>query len=149
MWSRGEFRVRLGRIRPVVIVAAVGVVLVVGGTSDLSAATTDTINVGPAANGSQRRLHRGDVLVVRLPSNPSTGYTWKVCCGTRTLLVVASRTYLPPRDEQLVGAPGKAVLRFRAVKAGKTVLRLHYVRSWEKGAVPARTFALRVTVVYH
>jgi inhibitor of cysteine peptidase len=138
---------RLGRVRPVVIVAAVGMVLVTGGMSNLSAATTDTINVGPPANGSQRRLHRGDVLVVRLPSNPSTGYTWKVCCGTRTLLVVVSRTYLPPNDDQLLGASGKAVLRFRAVKAGKTALRLAYVRSWEKGVVPARTFTLRVTVV--
>lgn len=137
---------KLGRLRSGVIAAAAGVVLLAGGTSNLSAATTDTVNVGPAANGSQRRLHPGDVLVVRLPSNPSTGYSWKVRSGTRTVLVVASRTYLPPKDERL-GAPGKAVLRFRAVTAGKTVLRLAYVRSWEKGVVPARTFTLRVTVV--
>jgi predicted secreted protein len=45
----------------------------------------------------------------------------------------------------LLGAPGTAVLRFRAAKSGKTTLRLAYARSWETRA-PERTFALRVTV---
>jgi inhibitor of cysteine peptidase len=110
-------------------------------------ATVDRITVGPAANGSQRRLQRGDLLVVRLPSNPSTGYSWKVRSGTRRVLAVAGRTYVPPKDGQRLGAPGTAILRLRAVAVGKTVLRLAYARSWEKGVVPARTFTLRVTVV--
>lgn len=137
----------IGCVRPVVIVAGLGAALAWGGTSDLSAGTVDTITVGPAANGSQRRLQRGDVLVVRLPSNPSTGYSWKVRSGTRLVLAVAGRTYVPPKDGQRLGAPGTAILRLRAVAAGKTVLRLAYARSWEKGVAPARTFTLRVTVV--
>jgi len=138
--------VKLAHARSVVVLAAVGAVLVACGASDLSAATADTITVGRAANGSQRSLCRGDLLVVRLSSNPSTGYAWRVRSGTRPVLALSSRTYVPPKDK-LLGAPGTAVLRFRAVAAGTTVLRLAYTRPWEKGVPPARTFTLRVTVV--
>jgi hypothetical protein len=71
---------------------------------------------------------------------------WKVCCGTRTLLVVVS-AHTSANDDQLLGASESRPAVSRR-QAGKT-LRLHYVRSWEKGVVPARTFTLRVTVVYH
>jgi inhibitor of cysteine peptidase len=111
-----------------------------------SAAASDTITVGQAASGSSRSLHRGDLLVVRLSSNPSTGYGWKVRSGVRPVLALVSRAYVPPRAGQPLGTPGTAVLRFRAVAVGKTVLRLAYVRSWESGVPPERTFTIRLTV---
>jgi inhibitor of cysteine peptidase len=111
-----------------------------------SATTTETITVGQAASGSHRRLHRRDLLVVRLPSNPSTGYSWKIRSGTGKVLALTRRTYVPPRDTTRVGAPGTDVFRMRAAARGKTVLRIVYVRPWEPGAPPARTFTLRLTV---
>jgi len=132
--------------RSVVVVAAAQAVLLVV-ASAVTGATTGTITVGQAANGSQRTLHRGDRLVVRLPSNPSTGYAWTVPSSTRPTLAPSGRSYVPPADNERVGAPGTAVLRFRAVVAGKTVLRLSYARAWEKGVPPARTFTLTVRVV--
>jgi inhibitor of cysteine peptidase len=128
-------------------IAAVGALLALAGSGGPSAATADTITVGPAANGSKRTLHQGDLLVVRLRSNPSTGYSWRACSGVRPVLTPAGRTYLPPKDGPRVGAPGTAVLRFRAAASGKTLLRLAYGRSWETDVPPARTFELRVKVV--
>jgi len=139
--------VSLVQARSVVVVATAQAVLLVCGASAVTGATVGTITVGQAANGSQRTLHRGDRLVVRLPSNPSTGYAWTVRSSTRPTLAPTGRSYLPPADNGRVGTPGTAVLRFRAVVAGKTVLRLSYVRAWEKGVPPARTFALTVRVV--
>ena len=133
--------------RSVVVVATAQAVLLVCGASAVTGATVGTITVGQAANGSQRTLHRGDRLVVRLPSNPSTGYAWTVPSSTRPTLAPSGRSYVPPADNERVGAPGTAVLRFRAVVAGKTVLRLSYARAWEKGVPPARTFTLTVRVV--
>jgi len=69
--------------------------------------------VGMAANGSHWSPHRGDLLVVRLLSNPSTGYAWRVCSGTRPVLTLVGRSYIPPKDGQRVGARGMAVLRLR------------------------------------
>jgi inhibitor of cysteine peptidase len=139
-----DARVRHAYVRWLAVAVALGAMLTCA--SALSAATADTITVGAAANGSRRSLHRRDVLVVRLRSNPSTGYSWRVCSGARPVLALAGRAYVPPKDDRL-GAPGTAVLRFRAVATGKTVLRLGYTRPWEKDVAPAQTFTLRVTVV--
>jgi predicted secreted protein len=126
------------------LAAAVVVGILACGAAKLAAGTADTITVGSAANGSTRAMHRGDSLVVRLRSNPSTGYAWRVCSGARPVLVLVARRYVPP-SSGLLGAPGTAVFRFRAAKAGTTVLRLAYARPWETRA-PERAFALRVTV---
>jgi inhibitor of cysteine peptidase len=132
--------------RPIVIaLALVGLAFAAGVAPSLVASSAERVTVGPAANGSRRVLQRGDLLVVRLPSNPSTGYAWAVCSGTGRVLSDAGRQYVPPKTG-LVGAPGTAVLRFRAAATGKTVLRLAYRRSWKQSAPAARTFVLRVTV---
>jgi inhibitor of cysteine peptidase len=133
-------------IRTLLVPIGVALALLAGMAPWVSAATGDTITVGLAASGSSRHLGRGDLLVVRLSSNPSTGYSWTVRSGIRPVLALVSRAYVPPRAGQPLGAPGTAVLRFRAVAAGKTVLRLASVRSWESGGRPARTFTLHVTV---
>ena len=135
------------KVAPRLFASAVllGIVLTFGAAGP-SAATRDTIIVGPAANGSQRRLERGDRLVVRLPSNPSTGHAWQIRSGVGRVLALVGRRYVPPSDGSRLGAPGTAVLRLRAAATGRTLLRLAYVRSWEKSVPPARTFTLRVAV---
>lgn len=110
----------------------------------VSAEPSGAITVGPAANGSTRLVRRGDQLVVRLPSNPSTGYRWVVRDGARPVLVLVRRSYVAPTGAPMLGAPGTAVLRFRVVARGRAQLRLAYVRSWEAHGSPARTFALRL-----
>lgn len=120
------------------------VLLAACGAASVGAVRTCTITVGMTANGSVRTLHRGDRLVVRLPSNPSTGYAWTISSAGRPVLRLLSRSFLAPEDGQRVGAPGVAVFRFRAAAAGRTTLRLAYARSWETGAKPARTFTLRI-----
>jgi inhibitor of cysteine peptidase len=120
-------------------------ILAVGMTPIVTASNSERVTVGPGANGSQRALDEGDLLVVRLPSNPSTGYAWIVRSGVGHVLRAAGRSYVPPSAE-VVGAPGTAILRFRAATTGKTVLRLAYRRSWSSRAPAARTFVLHVTV---
>lgn len=132
--------------RSVVAIAAAQTVLLVSGASALPGATAGTITVGPAANGSQRTLHRGYRLVVRLPANPSTGYGWTVRSSMRPVLSFTGRSYVPPGGDGRAGAAGTAVIRFRALAAGRTVLRITYARAWEKGVPPARTFTLTVRV---
>jgi C1A family cysteine protease/predicted secreted protein len=97
----------------------------------------------------QIELKEGQVLVVGLESNPSTGYTWEIEGAKETILrqtgkIVFEPESGPPGAPALLGAPGKQILRFEAVAAGQTTLRLVYRRPWEKGAKPAKTFSLQV-----
>ena len=97
----------------------------------------------------QIELKEGQVLVISLESNPSTGYTWEIGGAKETILRQMGKIEFEPQSgplgaPALLGAPGKQILRFEAVAAGQTTLRLVYRRPWEKGAKPAKTFYLQV-----
>ena len=105
----------------------------------------------------QIELNEGQVLVISLESNPSTGYMWEVEEADKRILRQTGKIEFEPelhlpRPEPrrgvgvpgLLGAPSKQILRFEAVSAGQTTLRLAYRRPWEKDVKPARTFSLQV-----
>ncbi len=76
---------------------------------------------------------RGDILTVRLPGNPTTGYRWEPEERDESPLHLIDSTYQAAYPER-VGSGGDFVFRFRARAKGETRLRLIYARSWETGA---------------
>jgi uncharacterized repeat protein (TIGR02543 family) len=108
----------------------------------------------------QIELRPGQVLVVALPCNPSTGFRW-LMEGTEAggegaaLLRETQKTEFLPLSSgtpveaaqsgpHLLGAPATQLLRFEAVRSGDTVLELVYRRPWEEQIGPDRTFSLSV-----
>ncbi|MDX3380506.1 protease inhibitor I42 family protein [Streptomyces niveiscabiei] len=101
-----------------------------------------------SARDSVVRVRAGDVVVVELPENPSTGYRWEIT-GIDGLDVTGDdHTPAPtgPAGAELVGAGGTRVLRLRAEQAGEGRLELVYRRSWEAEGENEGEYALRVTV---
>jgi len=121
------------------------------------------VNVRGEDDGARIQLSEGQILVISLESNPSTGYTWEVdhagarVEGRRILQQVGESEFRPQpaavetaRSRELphlLGAPGTQILRFEAVEAGQTTLRLIYRRPWEQDVGPARTYSLHVDAV--
>ena len=95
-------------------------------------------------HGQQVMLHRGDVLVVQLGTNPSTGHRWDVEGTLPTTLELTSDTFVA--GSELVGTEGTQILKFKTVATGDGRLRLIYQRSWESGVEPLDEFQLQVTV---
>ena len=95
-------------------------------------------------------LKRGDTLIVHLPSNPSTGYSWSFTITKPDILTSgkACDTQYPlqGRERRLAGAGGYQDWIFQAMRSGKTKILFVYTRPWEKGVVPARTIAWPVSV---
>jgi C1A family cysteine protease/PKD repeat protein len=88
----------------------------------------------------------GDVLVLNLESNPSTGYGWQVRgLDARILRQLDATEWLPDTPGKL-GGPGTEVLRFAATGRGRATLDLVYARPWETAAAPAKSFSLEVNV---
>jgi inhibitor of cysteine peptidase len=85
-------------------------------------------------------------LVVRLQTNPSTGYGWTYTVTGDDVLRLDTVTGEAPAANGMVGVPGDQVWSFRAQGVGRAVLTYVYARSWEKNAVPAKTFTLTVEV---
>ena len=85
-------------------------------------------------------------LVVRLPTNPSTGYVWSYAIAGDDVLRLDTVTGEAPAPDGMVGVPGLEVWSFRAQGTGTAVLTYVYARPWDKNALPAKTFTLRVEV---
>lgn len=90
----------------------------------------------------------GDSLIVTLCSNPTTGFTWldSAQIGDRTVLQQTSHEFISPEETGVVGAPGKDVWSFKALKKGTTEVSMEYSRPWEGGEKGAWTFNLTVVV---
>jgi inhibitor of cysteine peptidase len=111
----------------------------------LSAARLD---VTDEENGKDLLLNRGDLLVVYLQANRTTGFGWQPTFSKVGVLKAEGEAfYLPNKTTPgLVGSGGTESWIFRAEKAGSTTLTLGYVRPWEKGKAPEKTVAWPVTV---
>jgi inhibitor of cysteine peptidase len=129
-------------------VSAAGVLVVAILVCASAALAGRIVRVGLSANGKTEVLHPGDVLVVSLPGNPTTGFSWRLRKVDRAVLKLTSSAYIPNKTSPpKVGSGGKFVFRFRALVEGRTPLRLVYVRGGKVNTTPARMFRLTVFVI--
>jgi inhibitor of cysteine peptidase len=88
----------------------------------------------------------GETFIIALLSNRTTGFAWELVEGLdKSILQLVNSEYIV-NDSKLIGAGGKEKLAFKALKPGKTVISLNYVRAWEKNAAPERKVAFPITV---
>lgn len=74
-------------------------------------------------------------FTIRLPSNPTTGYTWLLRDYDKSLITPVKHEFEAPK-KHLVGAPGVEVWVFRAkpdafTAPHRTEIRMIYARPWE------------------
>ena len=111
--------------------------------------TLKDIQVTARDKGGRIELKPGQVLVVTLESNPSTGYQWEVVVvDTAVLQQIGEAEFLPAASTgmQIVGAGGMERFRFKALKKAESSLGLVYRRPWEKEEEPAKTFLIQISV---
>ena len=126
----------------VTIIAIVTTLLLIVGCS-----SGNTVELDADDNGKAVELEVGQMLAITLDSNPTTGYSWEAGGEHDELVLSGEPEYKQRnRDKNLVGGGGQETLRFEAQKAGQVHLELVYHRAWEKGAKPAETFAVDVTI---
>lgn len=107
------------------------------------------VEVGGQDNGGQVALKQGQVLVVSLESNPTTGYSWEVAEIDDAVLKQKGEVEYQQADAgdpPKVGVGGVETFRFEAQGAGTASLKLVYHRPWEEGVEPLETYTLEVTV---
>ena len=110
--------------------------------------SAETVEVNEDNDGGQIELELGEILVVTLESNPSTGYRWELLEDNESILkqfgqaeFKSSETSDPP----MVGVGGWEIFRFKAVSTGQITLELVYHRYWED-VEPLKTFSIQVVV---
>lgn len=123
-----------------------GTTLVLTGCAPSLFPTEMPVTASLSDSGGVAALVPYQPLVVRLQSNPSTGYSWTYTLNGDEVLRLDSVTGEAPAPNGMVGVPGEQVWSFRAQGSGRAVLTYVYARSWEKDAAPAKTFTLTVVV---
>ena len=102
------------------------------------------IYVSDADNDGSVDLNTGDVLVVELPANLTTGYRWEVGQVNNNLLRPVADIEFQASSSR-VGAPGTQTLRFDAIASGNAILRLVYRRPWES-VPPLQSFMIEARI---
>jgi inhibitor of cysteine peptidase len=99
-------------------------------------------------NGKDLWVDRGDLLVFRLPANPSTGYGWSYSASKPGFLRQEGEVLRERKEgaKGLVGAPITEVWRFKAVRRGSLAITFAYARPWEKGVAPVKKLSWPVTI---
>jgi inhibitor of cysteine peptidase len=98
-------------------------------------------------NGKKAVLQKNARLVLKLEARPGTGYSWQVSHNDPDKLRQEGEPTMEKPDNDMLNGVEYEVFRFTGVSQGNVRLELNYLRSWEKGAPPAKTFAVDVKIV--
>ena len=105
-------------------------------------------NLTTANNGQPVTIHVGGKVVIQLPANPSTGFTWEATQLDTNILKQSGQTeFNSASPTPLPGQGGTQTLRFDAIAAGTTNLKLIYHRPFEQNTPPAQTYTIPLTVI--
>ncbi|HSQ22542.1 MAG TPA: protease inhibitor I42 family protein [Coriobacteriia bacterium] len=127
------------RIRWIALGAVAVAVALVG------ACSTSRAMVDEGDNGNSVRVGIGQVLEVRVPSNPSTGYSWQVVDVPDFLAFDETVEFESDAGPDVVGAGGTEVLKFTVEGDGTGTLRLEYLRPWEADTPAIEVYEIEVT----
>lgn len=108
----------------------------------------DAVTADEADDGKVLDVPAGKRVELTLPSNATTGFKWSVVSTNRTF-GYPEEEFLPPATDA-IGASGAQKFTWRTdgplPMLGTHTVELHYKRSWETSAPPAKTFRLVVRV---
>ena len=79
-------------------------------------------------------VYVGDEIIIRLNSNPSTGFTWKfnVDSETEDILSISEEKFIAVKTSAVAGAGGVSEFTIKALKPGEAKLTGVYIRPWLK-----------------
>jgi len=102
------------------------------------------VTIGDSDSGKTIAVPKGGKLIVRLASNPTTGYQWQISSLDQEYLKPVGEPAYELSKTDRIGSGGIQVFTFITLKPGKTMLILDYERSWEKKPVKSFTVAVQI-----
>ena len=104
--------------------------------------------ITPESVGRTIELQSGQELLVRLPSNPATGYRWALAAAPADVLKLEGLPSFErnPNGANTPSAPGFEIWRFTLARKGQQVLTFDYRLPWDGDAPPAHQLSFTVTV---
>jgi len=85
-----------------------------------------------------------DELEVVLPGKPTTGYVWEVSSLDTRVLSQGEANFIA--NDKAIGSGGMEIIKFHAIAAGTSVVRLIFHRPFERNMPQLKTFEVTVIV---
>jgi predicted secreted protein len=146
-------RCRVPRYRPgrPVLLLACGLLAIGGLPPARAAGPQPSVPGGPGALSTpaapaatkliEKKVAAGGTVTIRLPANPTTGYSWSVddagSQGLDLLTLTGQSFETAPQGAERAGAPGEQVFTFMAQRRGQARVVIHYRRPWVPTAIEA------------
>ena len=123
-------------------------IAMVGGCASGPTFPSDAVRIGPSQNNSRVSLKSGQMLVIQLERNPSTGYIWQFITPVNQSVVLPdnSMTYQTDKQKAVDDSVAEQFLRFVAQEPGETNIRLNYVQPEFGPSATAPTYTVHVVV---
>lgn len=85
----------------------------------------------PSDSGKTLTYNLGETFSIKLPENPSTGYSWRFRTKPKSQLIVSqiSDHFEEPKTNR-VGVGGEHTFVWQAVNAGEVEIRGFHMRPW-------------------
>jgi predicted secreted protein len=94
--------------------------------------------------GRTVRVRKGELITVRLPENPTTGYRWTVSKAPEGVVSPTGDAYEARSDKP--GSGGLRSFHFQATQPGRAIIKLMHHRSWESKEVALDNFEFIVEI---
>jgi inhibitor of cysteine peptidase len=96
-------------------------------------------------NGTTSLIHPWDIITIRLPENPTTGYQWEITRSDGLRLLDDSYIY-PDPSGRMTGAGGWRRMTLVPETSGKESFSAVHRRSWESESGNEQYFSLQFNV---
>lgn len=103
-----------------------------------------TVTITNSDNGHVVEARKGDMIVLRLPENPTTGFRWQLDRVPGTLELMDD-SYQPDPDMQF-GSGGVRTFRFRSLETGTGRAELKHWQEWEGDRSTTDRFTVEIQV---
>jgi inhibitor of cysteine peptidase len=90
---------------------------------------------------TEREVNVGHEFTIELESNPTTGYRWHPVFDD--LLELISNHFT--QTSKLIGAGGVECFNFKAIKPGRTTIKMLYNRPGQKKIQKERVFSISIS----
>ena len=103
------------------------------------------IKVDYSYNGKTVDIEMGQVLKIELPSNASSGNTWRKTIYNDSVLVRSGKPNYVLGDDG-IGSAGKYYFKFKPIASGTAKIYMEYGNKYDYSKDPLKTFELTVVV---
>ena len=108
--------------------------------------TEKFIDLDERNSGDTVHVLPGEIIRVKLRSNPSTGYSWELGPIEDGFFEVENKFEADPHKEYEAGYGGCDIWTFQAERSGEIDISLTYERPWEDDRPADKTFKLHVVI---